>query len=304
MQNQNHIPVYSLDSFQKKKWALPYVQVERFDAHRHFQVAYPHRHDFYEILFLYQGTGYHIIDTNRYEIKPPCVFFLSPGQAHKLELSQDIEGFIFLFTAEFYALFESNKNKLLEYPFFFSVSQENPPVYISKRSDSDFLHQLCVRGIYAIQEKSDFFDEYLYSILHTFLLTCVQLYPKELQQKQQARSHILVKKFFLALEHSLTKNLSVHEYAKLLAMSPNHFTYSVKSIMGKTPIKIIQEKQIAEIKRLLLHSTLSVSEISDYMNFTDKSYCTKFFKKHVGQTPLAYRTQQCKHNSGDSCGEV
>lgn len=289
MQNQNHIPVYSLDSFQKKKWALPYVQVEHFDAHRHFQVAYPHRHDFYEILFLYQGTGYHIIDTNKYEIKPPCVFFLSPGQAHKLELSQDIEGFIFLFTAEFYALFESNKNKLLEYPFFFSVSQENPPMYISKRSDSDFLHQLCVRGIHAIQEKSDFFDEYLYSILHTFLLTCVQLYPKELQQKQQARSHILVKKFFLALEHSLTKNLSVHEYAKLLAMSPNHFTYSVKSIMGKTPIKIIQEKQIAEIKRLLLHSTLSVSEISDYMNFTDKSYFTKFFKKHLGQTPLAYR---------------
>ena len=294
MQNHNQIPVYSLDSFQKYKWGHSHVQVERFDANRHFQVAYPHRHDFYEILFLYQGSGFHIIDTNRYDIKPPCVFFLSPGQAHKLELSQDIEGFIFLFTAEFYAQFESNKNKLLEYPFFFSISQENPPIYIVNTSDRDFLYQLCVRGMYAMNSKMECFDEYVYAILHAFLLTCMELYPKELHQTKQTRTHILVKKFLLALEHTISKNLSVHDYAKLLAMSPNHFTYSVKSIMGKTPIKIIQEKQIVEIKRLLLHSSMSISEISDYMNFTDQSYFTKFFKKHVGKTPFAYRTKALK----------
>ena len=110
MDKKTGIPVYSLDKFKSKNDKSNLFQVELFDANRHFKVSYPHRHDFYEILYLSQGSGVHIIDSNRYAIKPPCVFFLSPGQAHKLELSHDIEGYIFIFTAEFYLLNQKNKN--------------------------------------------------------------------------------------------------------------------------------------------------------------------------------------------------
>jgi len=46
------IPVYSLRSFSKQERETQQFQVEIFDANRHFSVKYPHRHDFFEVLYL------------------------------------------------------------------------------------------------------------------------------------------------------------------------------------------------------------------------------------------------------------
>jgi len=89
--------VYSLHNFSSQGRISQQFQVEVFDTNRHFSVKYPHRHDFFEVLYLSKGSGFHVIDGNKYDIDPPCVFFMSPGQAHKIEFSSDIEGFIFHF---------------------------------------------------------------------------------------------------------------------------------------------------------------------------------------------------------------
>ena len=50
-----------------------------------------------------------------------------------------IDGYILLFTAEFYLLGQANKNKLLELPFFFSVEQSTPPLLLNNTDDVSFL---------------------------------------------------------------------------------------------------------------------------------------------------------------------
>src|SRR5210317_2576986 len=111
-----NIPVYSLHNFSSSGKESQLFQVEIFDANRHFSVEYPHRHDFFEVLYLSKGSGFHVIDGNKYKITPPCAFFMSPGQAHKIEFSNDIEGYIFIFTAEFYLINRNNQNRLIEFP--------------------------------------------------------------------------------------------------------------------------------------------------------------------------------------------
>jgi AraC family transcriptional activator of pobA len=287
------IPVYSLQNFRKSGEKNLLFSVEVFDAKRHFQVTYPHRHDFYEVLYLSNGSGFHIIDSNKYEIKPPCIFFLSPGQAHRLELSSDIDGFIFLFTAEFYLVNQNNKNKLLEFPFFFSVSQNNPPLLIQDKGDDDFLRMLLQKGLNEF-EKEEVSNETIHAILELLLLACNNLYPDELISVQKGKGQIFVKNFLKLIEENYQKNLSITEYAKMLAVSPNHLTQMVKQITGKTSIELLQEKLIVETKRLLIHTNLTVSEISDRMNFDDQSYFTKYFKNKTGITPLQYRKQSLK----------
>ena len=285
---QKNIPVYSLNSFINNNLQTALFQVETFDANRHFQVAYPHRHDFYEILFLSKGSGFHVIDTNEYEIKPPCIFFMSPGQAHKLNLSHDIEGFIFLFTSEFYSLFNFNKNKLLEFPFFFSVNQNNPPLYLTNKEDSLFIAQLFERSCFEFSNTKPE-NEIIHTILDLLLLTCNKLYLKNYEVHSFSKSDILVKKFLLTLEENYISNYSIEFYAKQLAITPNHLTQIVKQVTGKTTISLIQEKRIIEIKRLLLHTNMSITQIAENLNFTDVSYLTKFFKKFTKITPLDYR---------------
>ena len=267
--------------------------MEVFDANRHFSVEYPHRHDFYEVLYLSGGSGYHIIDSNKYKIEPPCVFFMTPGQTHKLELSQDIDGYIFLFARDFYLLNQSDKNKLLSFPFFHAVTRQNPPLLLSNTEDNIFLKNLFIRGSNYVKSFTAT-DEIIRSLLDLILLTCTQLYPREYNVLPNNKGHITVKKFMLLIEVNYQQNLKVNDYANMLSITANHLTQLVKQITGKTTNEILQEKNILEIKRQLLYTNLTVTEIASQMNFADQSYLTKYFKKCTGQTPLQYRTESMK----------
>ena len=289
----NNIPIYSLDKFSPSDSPHKGFQVEIFDANRHFMVEYPHRHDFYEVLYLSGGSGYYIIDSNKYKIEPPCIFFMTPGQTHKLELSQDIDGYIFLFTPDFYLLNQSNKNRLLSFPFFHSVTRQNPPLFLSQPDDDTFIKNLFIRGCSCVKTNAPS-EEIIRSLLDLLLLTCAQLYPKEYNVLPNNKGHITVKKFMLLIEESYQQNLKVNDYASMLSITANHLTQLVKQITGKTTNEILQEKNILEIKRLLLYTNLTITEIAAKMNFTDQSYLTKYFKKCTGLTPLQYRSESMK----------
>ncbi len=288
------IPVYSLDNFSSPERKSQQFQVEVFDANRHFSVKYPHRHDFFEVLYLLKGSGYHVIDANKYEIKPPCIFFMSPGQAHKLELSNDIEGYIFIFTADFYLLNRSNQNSLIEFPFFYTIHQDNPPLLLENESDIRFLETLFRQGIAEISESTESIPEMLRSILDLILTTCSARYPMSENLLNKGKGQMLVKRFFHLVEENNQKNLSLSDYAKMIGITPNHLTQTVKLLTGKTSSQIVKAKQLLEIKRLLVHTNLNVSEIANQLNFEDQSYFTKSFKRETGITPLQYRLDALK----------
>ena len=280
------IPVYSLHNFSSPERKSQQFQVEVFDAKRHFSVKYPHRHDFFEVLYLQKGSGYHVIDGNKYEIKPPCVFFMSPGQAHKLELSQDIEGYIFIFTADFYLLNRSNQNSLIEFPFFYTIHQDNPPLLLHNEKDISFLETLFRQSIAEIDQSGDHILDMLRSILDLILITCAARYLVNENLLNKGKGQILVKKFFHLIEENNQKNLLLSEYAGIIGVTANHLTQTVKVLTGKTSLQIIKAKQLLEIKRLLVHTSLNVSEIASQLNFEDQSYFSKFFKRETGLTPL------------------
>ena len=288
------LPVYSLDNFSSPERKSQQFQVEVFDANRHFSVKYPHRHDFFEVLYLQKGSGYHVIDANKYEIKPPCVFFMSPGQAHKLELSNDIEGFIFIFTADFYLLNRSNQNSLIEFPFFYTIHQDNPPLLLADEKDIRFLENLFRQSIAEISRPGNYFLEMLRSILDLILNTCAARYLVNENMLNKGKGQILVKRFFHLVEENHQKNLSLSDYSGMIGVTPNHLTQTVKLLTGKTSSQIIKAKQLLEIKRLLVHTNLSVSEIANQLNFEDQSYFTKFFKRETRMTPIQYRADSFK----------
>lgn len=290
MNRTEHLPVYSLDNFIPPERKSQQFQVEVFDANRHFAVKYPHRHDFFEVLYLKKGSGFHVIDGNNYEIKPPCVFFMSRGQAHKLELSQDIEGYIFIFTADFYLLNRTDQNRLIEFPFFYTIHQDNPPLQLENETDIRFLEDLFRMGIAEIKQKADYSAEMLRSLLDLILTTCAARYRVSENLMNKGKGQILVKRFFHFLEENHRKNLTLNEYAQMIGVTANHLTQTIKQLTGKTSSQIIKDKQLLEIKRLLVHTNLSVSEIAAQLNFDDQSYFTKFFKRETGKTPLQFRS--------------
>jgi AraC family transcriptional regulator len=49
-------------------------------------------------------------------------------------------------------------------------------------------------------------------------------------------------------------------------------------------------RRIKRAKRLLMESALPIIDIAHPVGFTDQSYFTAVFRKHVATTPKAYRS--------------
>lgn len=286
-----HIPLYGIEKFKKKVDHRDQYQIDVFTKHRNHNVEYPHRHNFYEILFITQGTGTHTIDFNTYEIKPYSIFFLSSGQVHSLDLSDDINGFVFLFTSEFYLLNKQDQNKLLELPFFYSLSKETPPLYLKENIDCELFRDLFARAHMEYSEPKEDSEEIIRAFLDIILLLSKRLYPVQATETKKQTGKLLVKKFKQLIEDKYHENLSVKDYATILAVTPNHLNETVKNLTGLTATDLIRDKVIIEIKRMLQHTELTISEIAARLNFEDQSYFSKYFKKHTGKSPGEFRNQ-------------
>ncbi len=80
------------------------------------------------------------------------------------------------------------------------------------------------------------------------------------------------------------------DYAYELNITPNYLNALCQEYFLKTVTEIIQERVILEAKRMLMHTSLSISEIGYKLGFIDNSYFGRYFKRAVGMTPKSFRS--------------
>ena len=60
--------------------------------------------------------------------------------------------------------------------------------------------------------------------------------------------------------------------------------------------RLISERTILEVKRMLIYSKLNVTQIGEQLGYFDNSYFVRFFKKNVGITPFAFLVKYKERN--------
>jgi len=89
--------------------------------------------------------------------------------------------------------------------------------------------------------------------------------------------------------NNCTRHHDVAFYADKLYISKSYLASVTREIASETPKEIIDRHIVHEIKLLLSFSELTLQQITDRMNFPDQSYMGRFFKRHTGKSPSAYR---------------
>jgi AraC family transcriptional regulator, transcriptional activator of pobA len=74
-----------------------------------------------------------------------------------------------------------------------------------------------------------------------------------------------------------------------MSLSAYQLNEITKSSIGKTASDLINEHIILEAKRYLLATPNQVKDIADLLGYEDPSYFIRFFKKHTGHSPDAFR---------------
>lgn len=243
----------------------------------------PHKHDaYFELIYLSEGAGFHWVDTQKFQITPPVVFFLS-GQLHYWEMTAVPKGYVMLFRDEFFNLLKHSDLLNL-----ISTLQDTVDVHLSKDDQLDF--------IFSEMEK-----EYKNPSMHSIELMQGYLQValvKLLRHKEQSavqfpgNSQLVFRKFQQFLRGvNPVSNVKVNEAASHLNVSPQNLNAICRKASGKSASELIIEQVILEAKRYLIHSDKTISEIAFTLNFTDPSHFVKYFKKTAGETPQSFRSR-------------
>jgi AraC-like DNA-binding protein len=101
--------------------------------------------------------------------------------------------------------------------------------------------------------------------------------------------YTLFAKFKQLLKRNYMHERKLEFYAHHLHVQPKSLSAAVKKQTGKSAGKWIDETIILEAKVLLQNKSLTVSQISNILNFSDQSVFGKFFRVNSGLSPIAYR---------------
>jgi len=102
-------------------------------------------------------------------------------------------------------------------------------------------------------------------------------------------NHLYVKKITDYINVYANKKISVKEIAKLLSITPEYASTIFKAVKNETILSYANKVKIKKAKNLLEHSQKSLAEIAELIGIENQSYFSRFFKKHVGLSPIAYR---------------
>lgn len=243
-----------------------------------------HRHDFFFILALQSGAGIHEIDFQPYDVCDGAFFFLRPGQVHQLTLKVGSSGYLMEFNAEFYRPEgKEARQRLLK------VSSKNfcrpEPARFAK------LHSLLTTILREYNEKQEGYNEAIKANLEMLFIELARQSPNPNSVANEANNYAQTRleEFLELLETNITEKKQASQYAQLMNMSLFQLNNITKATVGKAASELITEHIILEAKRHLLATPNQVKDISYHLGYEDVSYFIRFFRKHTGYAPEAFR---------------
>ncbi|BBD03442.1 MULTISPECIES: helix-turn-helix domain-containing protein [Sphingobium] len=108
-------------------------------------------------------------------------------------------------------------------------------------------------------------------------------------QSGTARQAALVARLRERIEQRFRQREPVADHAQALGASLTALRQACAHVAGSSPAQMLDDRALLEARRLLLYSQLSVTEIAYAVGFEDPAYFSRFFTRHVGQPPRAYR---------------
>ncbi|MFT4076756.1 MAG: helix-turn-helix domain-containing protein [Asticcacaulis sp.] len=121
---------------------------------------------------------------------------------------------------------------------------------------------------------------------------------REIGAQQTAQSTLfgvhstIVGQFTELLERRYREGWPVQRFADEMNITYSALRVACQNVIGEPPAKLVHDRIIAEAKRNLIYSNMSIGQIAYWLGFEDPSYFSRFFHKATGQRPLAFRQGQ------------
>ncbi|MCB0685113.1 MAG: helix-turn-helix domain-containing protein [Saprospiraceae bacterium] len=249
---------------------------------------HPHRHDYFTVILVGKAMGKHVIDYQTYPFGCNEVHFVSPGQIHQVVTTSVPLGWVITFSRDF--LMENNiPESFISNINLFRQFGETPPLPVDGEI-FDQLRQITREMQEAIAAGARYRNRVLGALLQLFLIHCSNSCSLDAKQLNEEDSGVCMLRAFKQLvEEKFNQWHQVSQYADKIHISSKHLSQTVKKMSGKSAKEFIQDRITLEAKRLLLHTPLSIKEISYQLGFADPLHFSSYIRKQTGLSPSHLR---------------
>lgn len=248
----------------------------------------PYRAESYAIAYIKEGGVRLNVGLSVWDVDAPSIITLAPTDIRYFSkrsdfLKMDVIFFKDTFLLERYAdLFF-----LFKYDFFGSTDLHVLPLkdeyFVKINKIFELIKLTQEAGNY---HKGELVRNYIFALVYEIDSYYRQHHPESSSTK---RGHLLFAKFRQLVRSNYMREHKLDYYADLLYLTPKSLSAAIKKQTGKSAGKWIDDAITLEAKVLLQNETLTVSQITGLLNFSDQSVFGKFFRANTGLSPVEYR---------------
>ena len=237
----------------------------------------PHRHlELHQVLFLGKGRAEVSVDGVRSRHDGPALVNLPPGTVHSFRFADDVDGHVLtLPVPEWPDLFGPQAETALARPFAGAappdLGRSFAAVAAAHRDGRPHRRLRLLAAVHGL----------VLAVLDSGVLPpAAALQPDPRVERLRAMA-----------EARPTIRLGVEDCARALGLSPRHLTRLCCAATGGSAQTVRDAAVLREACRLLAYTRLQVATVGHRLGFDDPSYFTRFFRRHTGLSPRAYRVR-------------
>ncbi|AUX80219.1 MULTISPECIES: helix-turn-helix domain-containing protein [Sinorhizobium] len=282
------VPTYELygeESGERPDFWLHCETIPSRSRLHHWEIGL-HRHEsFFQILYIAKGSGDALFDGTARPISPPAVITIPPAVSHGFRFSADIDGFVFTVLASHLPVAPGGRNRLggwLATPRLTPLGDSDDGRYIAET-----LQRLAEEWDARRSHRTGLLDAYLTTVLG--LAARLADEPRDSGPAGESENERRMERFDALLRQHYLDHRPAAYYARELGLSPTHLNRVVRAVAGQSVHEVIAGRLLDAARRQLVFTRASVQEISFRLGFSDAAYFSRFFVRHIGMTPRAWR---------------
>ena len=250
----------------------------------------PFRPDFYGLILCVQGWMDLTVNNELVHIDMYNFFAGGPGMIiGRSSQSSACKIYAIYFTKAFLLKNHVNAHQLEAFDF---ISHNFQPCLPLSKEDAEPLIKLYdILKDKRVARDEPYHLEIIRNLFFAYVYEAALLYRQKgnAMPEEYSRETDIGYKFRQLLVQYCTREHHLKFYADALFISQKYLIHAIKRGTGKTPGKLIDEAIIEESKIRLKDQKRTIAAVAEELQFSDQASFSKFFKKHMGVTPLAFR---------------
>ncbi len=248
----------------------------------------PHQHAaLCQILLIESGSGAAWLDGDPVALKGPALVTVPALVAHGFRFDPDIHGVVFtLAEAHLGALLQGHAGLMARVMRLRGAQLPKPGAAELMAAAAD----LRAEALGDAGWRAAALDAGLVRLAVSIARIAPATSVPEVPVASRALSH--VQRLRGLVEQQFRRQPSQAALALQLGITPTQLNRACQQVLGHPAQPVLHARLFLQAQRELLYTELAIKQIAFELGFVDAAYFTRFFRRHAGQSPAAWRMAQ------------